>query len=119
MSIEALWSAVFSDESGPHTAGGVLLLQHGHVHGGDNNYHYQGTYRVEGDEIRLHLTATHFHGGRNHIVGDRDTFGVNLAGPLDEGAMELCGEVEDEPAQKVVVTLKRVAEVPVPGPATV
>ena|GEM_PF-5575515 len=119
MSIEALWSTVFSDESGPHTAGGVLLLQHGHVHGGDNNYHYQGTYRVDGEQVELHLTATHFHGGRNHIVGDRDAFGLTLAGPLSEQTMELCGEVEDDPSTKVVATLRRVAEVPVPGPATV
>lgn len=119
MSIEALWSAVFSDQSGPHTAGGVLLLQNGHVHGGDNNYHYQGTYHVEGDRIRVHLTATHFHGGRSHVVGDRDTFGLNLAGAVDDEVMELTGEVEDDPSTKVVASLLRAAEVPAPGPATV
>mgnify|MGYP000214502234 CR=1 FL=1 len=119
MSIEALWSAVFSDETGPHTAGGVLLLQNGHVHGGDNNYHYQGTYRLEGNRIRLHLTATHFHGGRNHVVGDRDTFGLNLAGTLADQVMELTGEVEDDAAKKVTASLQRAAEVPEPGPATV
>jgi len=119
LSLEALWSTVFSDDSGPHTAGGVLLLQHGHVHGGDNNYHYQGTYRLDGDKVHLDLTATHFHGGRNHIVGDRDAFGLTLAGPAGEQTMELTGEVADDPSRKVVATLRRVAEVPVPGPATV
>jgi hypothetical protein len=119
LSIDALWSAVFADESGPHTTGGVLLLQRGHVHGGDNNYHYEGTYRLDGDRINLHLVATHFHGGRNHVVGDRDAFGLTLAGPVGEQTMELCGEVEDAPDTKVTVTLRRVSEVPVPGPATV
>jgi hypothetical protein len=119
LSIEALWSAVFSDESGPHTSGGVILLQQGHLHGGDNNYHYEGTYRIDGDQIELHLTATHFHGGRNHIAGDRDAFGLSLAGPLDEQTMELCGELDDDSAKKVTARLQRVAEVPAAGPATV
>lgn len=119
MSIEALWSAVFSDESGPHTAGGVLLLQHGHVHGGDNNYHYQGTYRIDGEQIEAHLTATHFHGGRNHIAGDRDAFGLKLAGSVGEQDMELAGELDEDPAKRVTVRLRRVAEIPAPGPATV
>ncbi|MFA9459522.1 hypothetical protein [Thiohalorhabdus methylotrophus] len=118
MDTQALWSAVFSDETGPHS-GGVILLQHGHLHGGDNNYHYQGSYREEGGNITLTFSATHFHGGRNHIAGNRDAFTLHVSGPLAERAMELCGELEEDSAKKVTVRLQRVAELPVPGPSTV
>lgn len=118
MSIEGLWSTVFSDETGPHTVGGVILLQKGHLHGGDNNYHYQGSYRMDGDRIELTLSATHFHGGRSHIVGDRDAFTLHLAGTVGESGMELSGELDDDPGVRVSATLWKQAGVP-EGGATV
>lgn len=118
LSVEGLWTTVFSDENGPHTTGGVILLQKGHLHGGDNNYHYEGTYRVDGDRIELTLSATHFHGGRSHIVGDRDAFTLHLSGPVGEREMALAGHLDDDPDVSVTATLRRQAELP-EGAATV
>ncbi len=116
MSIDGLWATIFSDETGPHTVGGVILLQRGHLHGGDNNYHYQGTYRTDGERIELTLSATHFHGGRSHIVGDRDAFTLHLAGAADDQEMVLTGTLDDDPEVAVQATLRRQGDLPESGP---
>jgi hypothetical protein len=111
MAIEALWSAVFSDGENRHSAG-VLAFQRNHLFGGDANYHYQGEYRETAGEIDLVLVATHFHGGRSVLAGDRDSFTLELAGEVGDDAMELRGQLEDDPGVQVTVYLNRVAEVP-------
>jgi len=116
LSVDGLWTTVFSDENGPHTAGGVILLQRGHLHGGDNNYHYEGTYRVDGDRIELTLSATHFHGGRSHIVGDRDAFTLHLGGAAGEQELELTGSLDDDPEVTIKATLRRQGDLPERGP---
>jgi hypothetical protein len=119
MPIDALWGAVFADDQKqPHTSG-VILLHNGHLHGGDNNYHYEGLYKEDGGKLHLALTATHFHGGRNHIAGDRDAFTLHASGPADGEKMELKGEVDDDPAVKITLQMRRVGELPEPGPSTV
>lgn len=116
MSVEGLWTTVFSDASGPHATGGVILLQKGHLHGGDNNYHYEGTYRVDEDRIELTLSATHFHGGRSHIVGDRDAFTLHLAGAADDQEMVLTGTLDDDPDVAVKATLRCQGDIPESAP---
>ncbi|HKL78612.1 MAG TPA: GrlR family regulatory protein [Gammaproteobacteria bacterium] len=119
MPIDALWGTVFADaQKKPHSSG-VILLKNGHLHGGDNNYHYEGKYRLEGEEIHLTLTATHFHGGRNHIAGSRDAFTLHASGPKDGDRLELCGEVDDDPEVKVTLQMQRVGELPEAGPSLV
>ena len=119
MPIEALWGTVFADDQKTPHSSGVILLNNGHLHGGDNNYHYEGIYRLEDELLHLALTATHFHGGRNHIAGNRDAFTLHASGPKGGERMELCGEVDDDPSVKVVLQMSRVGELPEKGASTV
>ena len=119
MSIQALWTAVFADAADTTHFTGVVVLRGGHCYGGDDNYHYQGHYREADGHLQLTLIATHFHGGRNHIGGDRDAFTLEAEGPTDAQAMDLQGQLDDEPTTAVTVHLRRAAELPEGGPATV
>ena len=119
MEIQALWAALFNDEQGRPRSSGVILLRQGHVHGGDSNYHYQGSYGIEDGRLHLTLTATHFHGGRSHVVGDRDAFTLHLSGRTGGDFLVLAGELDDDPGVRVGVEMQRVATLPEVGPATV
>ena len=119
MSIQALWTAVFADTADTAHFAGVIVLRNGHVYGGDNNYHYQGHYRETEGRLEVTLSGTHFHGGRNHIGGDRDAFTLEVAGTADEQAMDLAGHLDDEPGTGVTLHLRRAAELPEVGPSTV
>lgn len=119
MSIQALWTTIFADAADTAHFTGVVALRDGHLYGGDNNYHYQGHYREEDGRVRLTLSATHFHGGRNHIGGDRDAFTLEAEGPVDAQGMDLTGHLEEEPGTKISLHLRRAAELPEGGPSTV
>lgn len=119
MPVQALWTAVFADSADTAHFSGVIVLRDGHVYGGDNNYHYQGHYRAAGGRIHLTLSASHFHGGRNHIGGDRDAFTLEVSGEVDEKAMHLEGYVEEAPDSRVTLHMHRAAELPETGAGTV
>lgn len=119
MSIEALWTTIFADGNDIAHFSGVVILHGGHVYGGDNNYHYHGHYRFDGEQLALSLTASHFHGGRNPIAGDRDAFTLDLEGTPGEERMDLAGNLDHNPDAGVTVHMRRAAELPDSGPSLV
>lgn len=78
--------------------GGLVLLQRGVIHGGDESYLYLGRYQVEGEEsISGELTVRHYRGPQMSILGnlleERLTFSARQAGERFVGEAKILGRI--------------------------
>lgn len=85
MILDALWTAEFQVVGG-WTNGGVVVLQHGQLFGGDGQYYYAGRLSLspeDGRSVSGHLKVVHYHGDRTTAFGDaRPAFSLDLQGTV-------------------------------------
>lgn len=74
--LEALWSVEFISNVGG-TGGGVVVLETQRLFGGDSQYFYVGTFKVEGPLVRATLKVTHYYGPPSSVFGPISEFNSN------------------------------------------
>lgn len=109
--LEALWSVEFvSNVQG--TGAGVAVLETGRVLGGDGQYFYVGSYKVQNGQVQSQLKVTHYAGQPSSIFGPAKEFNLQLTGTPNDLSFELHGHVVETPSLKIGIRLTRRAELP-------
>ena len=106
--IEAFWKISFINQ--PDASPGVLVLENGLIRGGDSNYYYVGTYKVEDDIIYADVSVIHYFGFLNNIFGTLEKVEVKVSGKIDHDNFILSGEAV-ELGQAVDVSVERIGEI--------
>ncbi len=109
--LEALWSVEFiSNVQG--SGAGVAVLETGRVLGGDNQYTYVGSYKVENGVTFADIRVALHNEPDNSIFGPLKEFTLRLSGQARRDQFDLHGEVVENPALKIGIRLTRRAELP-------
>ncbi|GMV60123.1 MAG: hypothetical protein AMXMBFR72_32160 [Betaproteobacteria bacterium] len=109
--LEALWSVEFvSNLQG--VGAGVAVLETGRILGGDGQYYYVGSYRVENGTAFAEVEVTHYSGPPSSIFGLAKKFTLSLSGRPDRERFELHGNVVESPQLRIGLRLTRRAELP-------
>ena len=111
MSIEAMWTARFQSNKGAFGAG-IVVLETERVFGGDSQYYYVGDYGVDGNQIFIRLTVTHYANDVDSIFGPLREFTVALKGEMNEKEMDLKGQANQDDDLQIHLIMRRVAELP-------
>lgn len=73
MTIEALWTAEFEVAQRGWTNVGIVVLESGRVFGGDGQYYYVGTYKLDhNNRISASMRATHYNGEVSTAFGTKE-----------------------------------------------
>ena len=108
LNLNALWSVNFHlNPSGTAKFGsGVVVLNNGKIHGGDETYYYTGSYVVSENIFTAKVKLTHYSGPYNNLIGEVKEAEVNLSGVADGHEFEISGKYLDS-EQTVTAKLER------------
>lgn len=110
--IEALWSIAFVSSAREFGAG-VVVLETGRVLGGDSQYTYIGTYKVDPlGKVTADVTINHYAGPGYSIFGPAQRLRFTLEGKPEHDAFTMSGNVTGQPNEKVTIRFTRRAELP-------
>jgi hypothetical protein len=113
--LEALWVIRFASLRG--AGAGVVVLETGRVLGGDGQFVYVGSYRVQPDGIVVaEIDATeHTHiPGAGSVLGPHKQYRLTLSGKADPDwkAIRLNGYATAPQGPAITIELRRCAELP-------
>lgn len=111
MTIEALWSVVFSTPTGD-AGGGVVILDTNRVFGGDGGYYYIGSYAVKDGQITMDIEVVKYNKMVESVFGPLQKFRLELKGMVKESQMTLSGSVIGSPQHIITISAVRRAELP-------
>jgi len=111
--LEALWSVEFSSNVNDFGAG-IVVLETGRVLGGDNQYTYVGSYKINptGEEISADVVISHYAGPGLSIFGPAKQFQVRLSGQPQRDRFTMRGQVAGRPDLLVEARFVRRSELP-------
>jgi hypothetical protein len=69
MALDALWT-VELEARGRSTNGGVIVLENGHILGGNNTHYYVGTFTTGGTKLEGQVRIAWYSGSRQTAWGD-------------------------------------------------
>jgi hypothetical protein len=105
--LDGLWTANFSTGLGVGT--GVVTFVDGKLSGGDANYYYIGTCRVQGERITGVLKIVHYAGPLTNLFGPLRELELSLAASVRGDLMIAEARSPAMPGQRLAVKLQRVA----------
>ena len=108
--IEALWSVQFIADNN-HYGAGVVVFENCRIFGGDSTYYYVGSYSIKDGVISAEVSANHYSGQRNNIVGPVEKVTWVVSGHIAHDTFDVIGNAK-ETQNKVHVRLTRRAELP-------
>ena len=109
--LEALWSVEFVSNVNDFGAG-VVVLETSRVLGGDSQYYYVGTFKLEGKTMHASIQVTHFAGPASSVFGPQRQFNLQLSGTPSREQFLLQGHMVENPQMKIGIRLTRRAELP-------
>ena len=102
--MEGLWHAHFA--AGPVRGGGMAVLRHGEILGGDPSHTYTGTYQWNGPELCANVCVSPYSGGREPADIARPVTFL-LQGAVSGDSANASGYAADNPELTVAVELRR------------
>ncbi|HVC28292.1 MAG TPA: GrlR family regulatory protein [Gammaproteobacteria bacterium] len=112
MSIEGLWSVIFSGRVGPASAG-VVIFERGRIFGGDTHMYYIGDYEIKNGilsgsiRVRVHSNVL----GIVSVTGS-DDFTATLTAATVAKQMQLTLDVQPSGAGKIQAALSKITDLP-------
>jgi hypothetical protein len=103
--MEGFWTAAFQGPGG--MGGGVAIFRDGQVLGGDSAYRYQGTYELDGDQLRGTVQVTRFLQGVPSVFGNLPNFVLQLQGRVANGSAEARGQLVGNPQLQITIRLTK------------
>ena len=106
--MEGFWIVLYEGMEG--RGGGVIVLLHGYVYGGDSGVHYTGTYGIEGNQLYSDILVHEFLKGTGNVLGIEGDFRLALKGTIDGNTVEGTARLIDQSGAGLTFKLKRVSE---------
>jgi T3SS negative regulator,GrlR len=101
--MNGLWSVEFLSNS-QNMGAGVVVINDGHIMGGDSFFMYNGTLKQENDIVYADLEISkHCDIPRPSIFGSIDHFHLKLSGSSNSHHLLLEGYVTEHPDQKISI----------------
>ncbi len=91
---------------------GIMVFDSGRAVGGNDSFYTSGTYRIEGDGVRIALEFVFYESPRT-LFGSRDkAFKLEIIGERENGLIR--GELHrlDKPDRKLLIHFNRQADLP-------
>ena len=105
--LEGLWVVKFG--AGSVVGTGVVVLLRGLLLGGDDGYYYKGSYEVDERKIKGVVDIIRYDPCSVSVLGDRDSFRLELKGELGDNEIEWLGLLRDANGDEIqVYALKKV-----------
>lgn len=108
--LDGLWTVQYYGPQG--NGGGIVILQKGHVLGGDNGFYYIGSYSVDGDNFSGKVAVKNFDGSIPNVIGVAGDFDLLLEGKVQGDAINGVGSLAIAPNAKIVVRLMKRSNLP-------
>ena len=109
--VEALWTANFI--SGELNEGGrVVILETEKIYGGDSQFYYLGSYKINDGKISAKIKVTRYYGQGNSIFGQRESFEIEVNGDTNSNKMILSGNLLNKPNNIISIGLIKREDLP-------
>jgi hypothetical protein len=106
--IEGLWIVQFH---GPHgVGGGVVVLTANRLLGGDSAYVYSGSYELNGNAFKGNALIKNFDPAIGNVLGIPGDFALIIEGTVQGNEITGTGALAKAPESKIVVRLKKEAD---------
>ncbi|MBW7992452.1 MAG: hypothetical protein FVQ84_20890 [Planctomycetes bacterium] len=89
---------------------GLVVVDEGHVNGGDYGYLYQGRFDYYGNDIKATIEVKHYNGPPNSVIGPLKEFTLNLSGETTGDRFEIAGGIMNIPNMSIKISGKKVAD---------
>jgi hypothetical protein len=107
--MDGFWIVQFEGIEGG--GGGVAVLLHGSVYGGDSAYHYTGNYSAVGDVFTAKVFVHQFLPGIGNVLGIDGDFNLSLSGKRDGAAIAGTASLVGTPGAGLAFKLQKISDV--------
>jgi hypothetical protein len=87
-----IYYVIFKAQTG-HFGDGLVVMDNGKLHGGDQRYLYRGFYKTNGQEIEADIHVSYYRGEAKSVLGNLSKFKLNLSGKAVKEAFTVSGYV--------------------------
>jgi hypothetical protein len=87
-----IYYVIFKSQTG-RFGDGLVVVDDGKIHGGDQSYLYCGRYKTDGQEIEAEIEVSYYRGEPQSIFGHLPKFSLNLSGNATNDAFTVAGRV--------------------------
>ena len=89
---------------------GIVVIDGHSLHGGDYDYVYKGTYRLEEQTVSASVEVKNYSGKPNSVLGPIAAYRLNLTGVVAPHGFSLSGQVIEQPDLIVRIELIKIGE---------
>ena len=108
--MNGFFTVVFEGPVG--AGGGVVLLQDGHVLGGDSAYYYEGTFTERENQLNARIDVRVFLQGVQSVFGIAPPFALNITGTFANGEVTGAASLVGNDGARMRFRMVRRAEIP-------
>jgi len=87
-----IYYVIFKSHTGSF-GDGLVVVDDGKVHGGDQRYLYRGFYKADGQAIEADIQVSYYRGEPKSVFGHLPKFSLNLSGSATNDAFTVSGRV--------------------------
>ena len=87
-----IYYVIFKSQSG-RFGDGLVVVDNGRIHGGDQRYLYRGSYITDGQAIEADIHVSYYRGEAKSVLGHLAKFNLNLTGKATAEAFTVRGHV--------------------------
>ena len=87
-----IYYVIFKSHNG-RFGDGLVVVDNGKIHGGDQRYLYRGHYKADGQAIEAEIQVSYYRGEPKSVLGPLAKFNLNLDGKSSPGAFTVNGHV--------------------------
>ncbi len=104
-----IYSVTFTSADG-HIGGGLLVVDHDRMHGGDAGNAWRGRYQREGDLVKARIEVINWSGRPHSLFGPLQNFFVDLAFTAQGDDFTATGKVVGQASLTLNLTGRRKAD---------
>ena len=107
--IEGLWIVQYEGLQG--NGAGVAVFVNGRVLGGDFGYTYEGSYKIQSNQLSALVHVANFLPSIPSVLGFVGDFDVQVHAPVTEGIIRATMAVVGNPGMSIAVKLTKKADI--------
>jgi hypothetical protein len=87
-----IYYVIFKSHTG-RFGDGLVVMDNGKIHGGDQRYLYRGSYKTDGPAVEADIQVSYYRGEAKSVLGPMAKFKLNLSGKATNEAFTVSGHV--------------------------